>query len=102
MSSTITYTNASFNFGAQGDSPTDVTFNSDGTKFFLTSTANDSIHEYTLSVGFDLSSTVAYSGESLNITAQSPSPSGIVSNNDDSKFFVIEFTGSTIYEYAVV
>jgi len=49
--------------------PSDVAFNADGTKMFVIGSSSDKIHEWTLSTGFDLSSTVTYvSGTALGIT----------------------------------
>jgi len=49
--------------------PYDVAFNADGTKMFVIGNSSDKIHEWTLSTGFDLSSTVSYvSGTSLGMT----------------------------------
>ena len=49
--------------------PYDVAFNTDGTKMYVIGNGSDKIHEWTLSTGFDLSSTVSYvSGTSLGMT----------------------------------
>ena len=45
---------SSFDVSEQEESPTGLEFNSDGTKMFVT-LVHDAVHEYTLSVGFDLS-----------------------------------------------
>ena len=45
---------------AQETSPSDVTFNTDGTKMFVLGWTGRDVNEYTLSTGFDLSSTVTF------------------------------------------
>ena len=53
---------ASSRFGvdAQENNPRGITFNNDGTKMFIVGAQGDDVNEYTLSVGFDLSSTVTF------------------------------------------
>tara|TARA_R100001443_G_scaffold116964_1_gene139287 strand:- start:32 stop:1828 length:1797 start_codon:yes stop_codon:yes gene_type:complete len=58
-----------FSVNSYENNPYDVAFNADGTKMFVIGTSSDKIHEWTLSTGFDLSSTVTYvSGTSLGLT----------------------------------
>ena len=87
--------------------PLDVAFNADGTKMFVIGNGSDKIHEWTLSTGFDLSSTVSYvSGTSLGMTDPSAfdfSPDGTLMavidyNTDNLKGFTLStgFDSSTI------
>lgn len=87
--------------------PYDVAFNSDGTQMFVIGNGSDKIHEWTLSTGFDLSSTVTYvSGTALgltNPTAFDISPDGTLMavvdyNTDTLKGFTLStpFDSSTI------
>jgi len=50
--STCSFTEA-FDVSAQETNPTDVAFNTDGTKMFLIGFTGDDVNEYTLEVGFD-------------------------------------------------
>ena len=87
--------------------PLDVAFNADGTKMFVIGNGSDKIHEWTLSTGFDLSSTVSYvSGTSLGMTDPSAfdfSPDGTLMavvdyGTDNLKGFTLStgFDSSTI------
>lgn len=87
--------------------PYDVAFNADGTKMFVIGNGSDKIHEWTLSTGFDLSSTVSYvSGTSLGMTDPAAfdfSPDGtfmavVDYNTDNLKGFTLStgFDSSTI------
>ena len=55
-------------FNTTEDVPTGVTFNPDGTKMYVVGINDDTIRQYTLSTGFDLSSTVTLE-RSRNITS---------------------------------
>ena len=51
-----------FDISGQETVPRGLTFNDDGTKMFLVGDNGNDINEYTLSVGFDLTSTVTHVG----------------------------------------
>ena len=101
LSSTVAYSSNSFSVGSQETDSRALAFNSDGTKFFVVGSANDTVYEYTCSVGFDLSSTVAYSGNSFSVASQETSPQALAFNSDGTKFFVVGSANDTIYEYTL-
>ena len=49
-----------FDVSAQDTQPRGITFNNDGTKMFIVGDQGNDINSYTLSVGFDLTSTVTF------------------------------------------
>ena len=67
-----------YSVSSQDGNPFGLDFNNDGTKMFMTGTGSDSIHEYSLSVGFDLSSTVSFV-RTLDVVAYDDEPFGIES-----------------------
>ena len=74
-------------------SPHDVAFNADGTKMFVIGESSDKIHEWTLSTGFDLSSTVSYvSGTSLGLT----NPAAFDFNPDGTLMAVVDYNSDTL------
>jgi hypothetical protein len=76
--------------------PYDVGFNADGTQMFVIGNGSDQIHEWTLSTGFDLSSTVTYiSGTSLGTL----NPAHFDFNPDGTKLVVIDYDADTVREY---
>jgi len=89
----------SFSVAAQESLSTDVTFNNDGTKMFVTGNSGDDVNEYTLSTGFDVST--ASFVDSFSVAAQETSPSGIVFNNDGTKMFVTGLSGDDVNEYTL-
>ena len=99
--STAVYSNNSVSLSGQDNSPLSLTFNNDGTKMFVLGTQNDSVYEYTLSVGFDLSSDVTYTNNSVSVSTQESTPIDVTFNDDGTKMFVTGWTNDTIFEYTV-
>ena len=96
--STASFVDA-FSISAQETIPYDLTFNTDGTKMFIAGIAGQAIDEYTLSTGFDVSTSV-YS-QSFSVASQDTQPTGLAFNTDGSKMFVVGNAGQDINEYAV-
>ena len=66
-------------------------FNSDGTKLFVADFSNNQIDVYSLSVGFDLDSTISYqSSQSLDISAESEAPRSVIFSRDGTTMFVLQ------------
>ena len=96
--STASYSGNSFSVNAQEGGTSDVEFSTDGTKMFVVGTAQDTVFEYTLSTGFDVS-TASYSGISFSVSAQEGTPNGIVFSADGTKMFIVGQGFDTVYEY---
>ena len=106
LSSTVTRTNAYDLVAPSGGSiptrPKGITFNSDGTKMYIADHQTDKIHQFTLSVGYNLASTVANSG-TLDVSSQNDSPYGVEFSQDGSKVFVVGngTQGDAVYQYTL-
>ena len=98
LSEGATY-NTSHDLSPQDSITAGIAFNEDGTKFFVLGDSNDRLFEYTCSVGFDLDSTVAYSGNSQYIGGQVSNPRCVIFNTDGTKFFVLDGSSYKVYEY---
>jgi hypothetical protein len=94
--STASYSQ-NFSVASQDTSPITISFNADGTKMFMLGDANDTVYEYDLSTGFDVS-TASYS-QSFSVTAQETNPRGLAFNTDGTKMFVLGNTGDDVTEY---
>ena len=103
--STATYNDANFHPTENSfDSINGITFNDDGTRLYVVESNLDDIHQYTLSIAYDLDSTITYEGtfdgndtEGIRTKYRSAgvsnsSLSGVAThisfNNDGTKFFV--------------
>ena len=96
-----------YDVGSYETNPYDVAFNADGTKMFVIGNSSDKIHEWTLSTGFDLSSTVSYvSGTSLGMTdpaAFDISPDGtLMAVVDYGTDYLKGFTLSTPFDSSTI
>ena len=89
-----------FDVSGQDNTPRGLTFNNDGTKMFVAGNIGNDINEYTLSIGFDLSSTITYVG-AFNVSTQDDTPQGIAFNNDGTKIFVAGNADDDINEYTL-
>ena len=90
----------SFDVSTQDTTPRGLAFNNDGTKMFVVGDNGNDINEYTLSVGFDLTSTVTHVG-SFDISSQETNPQGIAFNTTGTKMFIVGNAGNDIYEYTL-
>ena len=97
--STSTFTNV-YSLAAQENSPQGIAFNTDGTKMFIVGLTGLDVNEYTLSVGFDTTSTVTFV-DSFSVSSQDTSPAGIVFNPDGTKMYVVGTTGQDVNEYTL-
>jgi len=88
-----------FSVNSEENAPRGITFNNDGTKMFIVGTSGDDVNEYTVSTGFDLSSTVAFV-DSYAVT-QCPNPTAVKFNTDGTKMFVTGVGNNNVHEYAL-
>ena len=87
-----------FSVNSYESNPLDVGFNADGTKMFVIGTTSDKIHEWTLSTGFDLSSTVTYvSGTSLGLS----NPSAFDFSPDGTFMAVVDYNADSLKGYTL-
>lgn len=92
------YDSVSYSVTSQETSPRDVTFNNDGTKMFVLGAAGLDVNEYTLSVGFDLTSTVTFV-DSFSFSSQDNDPRSVKFSSDGTKMFMLGAQGRDVNEY---
>jgi len=94
-SGTITE-NASYLTTSYESGPTDVAFNSDGTKMFTVGNGGDEINEWSLSVGFDLTSTITHvNAQSLGTS----NPAACDFSPDGTKFVFVDYGTDQVQSY---
>lgn len=95
---TASYDNISFYTGGQDLTPQGMSFKSDGTSMYMVgSTAPDSVYQYTLSTAWDVSTATFL--QSLSITGQEASPTGVTFTGDGSRMFVVGVSGDDVTVY---
>ena len=79
--------------------PSEIIFNTDGSKMYVGSYVNNDIKEYDLSIPYDIST--ASFVDSFVFTTQEGNPFGIDFNLDGSKMFMAGDLSDTVYEYSL-
>ena len=94
------YTGNSIDVSSQDNYPTGVTFNNLGSKMYVIGDSTDSVYEYSLSIPFAVSS-ASYTGNSIDVSSQDYTPTGVTFNNDGSKMYVVGDSTDSVYEYSL-
>lgn len=93
-----TYDNVSFSVGNQVSQPYGLKFSPDGTKMYVLNRSNDTVYEYTLSTGFDIS-TAAYNNVNLSIGAQNYTATALGLSRDGTRLFTAGYGNRTVNQF---
>ena len=96
--STASYDSVSFSVASQETFPTDVTFNTDGTKMYVVGSDGNSILQYSLSTAFDLS-TASYDSVNFSVAGQEGNALGLAFSNDGFEVHIVGRSEDTVYQY---
>ncbi len=94
------YSGTSYQLGEFGTQPTDIAFSPDGKNLYISDFGNDKVHQYTLSIPWDLS-TIVYSYKYLDVHDQDTWPWSISFSINGSIFFILGFATNTLYQYTL-
>lgn len=97
---TASYDSINLSVSGQDTVATDIRFKPDGTVMYISGTSSDSIHQYTLSTAWDLS-TASYASKALSIASQDTQPESFYFNEDGSKIFVLGIINDNVYQYSL-
>ena len=81
--------------------PFNILFNNAGTKLYVTDFRYDSIYEFDLSTGFDLS-TISYNNVSLNFAATDTIPRQMMLSQDETQMYIMGAQNDNIYTLDLV
>ncbi|MEP1035624.1 cadherin domain-containing protein [Ekhidna sp.] len=84
---------------AQDGYATGISFNNDGTRFFISGGDNSMVYEYSLSSPYDLSSTFAYTTNSLDISTNASYPEDLTFSPDGTRLFIVSSDNYEIVQY---
>ena len=98
--STASYDSVSFSVSSQDTAPRSLAFNIDGTKMYMTGSNSDSVHQYTLSTGFDVS-TASYDSVSFSVSSQDGLPTGLAFNPEGTKMYVSGQSNDSVFQYTL-
>jgi len=97
--STASYDSVSIDLSSQVDNPFGLAFNTDGTKMYVLGFTNDTIYQYGLSTGFDLS-TASYDSVSFSVSSQDGTPRGMALSSDGTKLYIAGDANNAIFQYS--
>ena len=86
-----------FDVSDQATRPRGITFNNDGSKMYIVGQDSDKVHEYNLSINFNVST--ASFVHSFSVSSQENVPSSVKFNNDGTKMFIVGTQRSRVHEY---
>jgi len=90
----------SFDVSGQDTVPKGVAFNTDGTRMFVVGAASNSVHQYSLTTGFDVA-TASFSGTSFDVSGQVGSAVGVAFNTDGTRMFVVDVNNASVFQYSL-
>jgi DNA-binding beta-propeller fold protein YncE len=96
--STASYDSVEFSVLSQTTYPEDIFFKPDGTKMFVTTSAEDAVFQYSLSTAWDLS-TASYDSVSFDTSNEDNALKGLTFNNDGSKMYTSGIQFDIVVEY---
>ena len=98
--STASYDSVSFSVSGQSTAPASVHFKPDGTKMYVAGFNTDSVYQYTLSTGYDLS-TASYDSVSFSFSSQDGTPQDVFFHTDGTSLYMVGSDNDTIYQYSL-
>jgi DNA-binding beta-propeller fold protein YncE len=89
-----------FYVGGQDAAPSTPFFGDSGTKMYVMGSINDRVYQYNLTTAWDVS-TASYSNNSLLVTSQDATPTGLFFGDSGTKLYVVGLTNDTVYQYTL-
>lgn len=89
-----------FDVSGQEDTPAGLAFDDDGERMVLVGESQDTVFEYELSTGFDISS-ASYNGESLSVGSWASRPSGVDFEASETRLFVSGRQSAEVHQFDV-
>ncbi|MEQ9403305.1 MAG: tandem-95 repeat protein [Cyclobacteriaceae bacterium] len=100
VSSGVTYSGNSYDISGETGSPSDLLFNPDGTIMFIMDGSGDEVEQYSLSVGYDLSSSVTSLG-AFKVNTEDIQPAAITFSPNGRKMYMIGSSNDEIHQYTL-
>ena len=98
--STGSYASKSLDFSSEDTNANGFAFNADGTKCFIVGNTSDSVHQYSLTTAYDIS-TASYDDVSFDLSSVDTNPFGLAFSNDGSRMYVLG-SDDFVYQFDTV
>ena len=89
-----------FSVATQETQPWSFSFKSDGTAMYVVGGVNNTVYQYTLTTGFDVS-TASYASKSFSVVSQTTSARSLTFRPDGTKMYVLSNSGGDIHQYTL-
>ena len=89
---------SAFDYSSTCDRVEAVHFNPDGTKLFLLNYQDDTIYQFTLSTGYDLT-TASYDSVSFSVNSKEAYPLALTFNPTGTRMFVTGFGSNSVHQW---
>ena len=96
--STASYDSKSFSIATQEPESRGLFFKSDGTKFYIVGTTNDTVYQYSCATAWDVS-TASYDSKSFSVTTQEGGPNGLCFKSNGTRFYILGSNNNTVCQY---
>jgi len=94
-------TNSFCNIGGEALDGTNIEFNSDGTKFFLTDMGDDDVEIYSLTTAYDISTCASQGNKSFTLDS-SPNLRAITFSNDGKNIYLLDrASNGHVFQYSL-
>ena len=98
--SSSSFDSISFNVSGQVTNFTGLSFKTNGSKMYVMGQDSDSVHQYTLSTAWDVSS-ASFDNVSFDVSGQDTSPKAIFFKSDGTKIYIVGDFSESIYQYSM-
>jgi hypothetical protein len=88
-----------FSVAAQETTPSDLSFEPDGTNMYVIGSGSDNVNQYNLSVPWDISS--ASYLQAFSVSGQESTPVGLFFGNNGFAFYILGSVTDTVYQYTM-
>lgn len=92
-------TPTSFSVSSEETAPQGMFLDSSGTRMFIVGASSDSVHKYTLSTAWSVTS--ASFSQSFSVSTQDGTPNGVHFKDDGTRMFVIGAVNDSVYQYSL-
>ena len=99
--SVAAYDSKSFSVSPQEGTPRASAFKSDGTKLYVVGSSSNTVHQYSLSTAYDIS-TASYDSVSVSVGTQTSNDTrGLAFKTDGTKMYVASEATKYVYQYSL-
>ena len=98
--STAQYNNVNLSITGQESQARDIYFNANGTKLYVIGQSSDSVHQYSLTTPFSLS-TASYDNVSFSVQSQEATPQSVAFRPDGTHFYIVGLQWDRVREYEI-